>query len=308
MVEFTTIHHLFGLRNSDHPTGVKRRHPLPSRCVRQVKTRQALHVYAVNGLFFASRDVFLARSHWRIMFWSKSESPIRILGTLRILRSNGEETLLSFGDTDTVLALKRRLRELLVTGSEPELVTGKELTPPCSAMRLIFGTDVLLDNWVLGDHGVVDGDQLTLVFSHAPLGKFDCVLETDDPDTWTLATASFAQEGDCCISIVEEDMISIDIEDEYDEYDPYLNGSKWEHWYNGPVEVTGSQLCIVVESSHRLGLFDSIPEPGVLLGEILCQMKPFNPAPPKEWLLDGKYIFRGVYKPPFGWFWMLILL
>ncbi|CAK9068677.1 unnamed protein product [Durusdinium trenchii] len=202
------------------------------------------------------------------MFWSKSESPIRILGTLRILRSNGEETLLSFGDTDTVLALKRRLRELLVTGSEPELVTGKELTPPCSAMRLIFDTDVLLDNWVLGDHGVVDGDQLTLVFSHAPLGKFDCVLETDDPDTWTLATASFAQEGDCCISIVEEDMISIDIEDEYDEYDPYLNGSKWEHWYNGPVEVTGSQLCIVVESSHRLGLFDSIPEPGVLLGEM----------------------------------------
>ena len=37
------------------------------------------------------------------------------------------------------------------------------------------------------------------------------------------------------------------------------------------------------------------------LGNVL-RLHSYIPAPPKGWLLDGKNIFRGVYKPPFGWF------
>lgn len=109
-------------------------------------------------------------------------------GTLRILTVNGEEILVSFWASDTVLVLKKRLQELLVDGSS-------EL--PCSAMRLIFGTDVLLDNWILGDHGVVDGHQLTLVLSPAPIGLFRNSAPSAASGLGLSASvcASFAQDG-----------------------------------------------------------------------------------------------------------------
>lgn len=180
-------------------------------------------------------------------------------GTLRILTTNGEETLLSFGATDTVRVLKKRLQELFAIQSQ-------QLAAPCSAMRLISGNDVLLDHCVLGDRGVVDGDQLTLVLSHAPLGTFEYNMESFDPDIWAAVTASFTQDGEFCIYIEEEEMLSIE-EDEA--YDPFLDGNLWEHSYRGPVEVAGSQIQMSVQNSHRLGSFDGILEVGLLLGEIL---------------------------------------
>ena len=69
---------------------------------------------------------------------------------------------MNFQGTDTVLAIKQKLLAEISTG-------------PCSAMRLIFGTDLLCDDWILGDHGLQSGDQLLLVISLAPCGfyKYD---------------------------------------------------------------------------------------------------------------------------------------
>ena len=39
-------------------------------------------------------------------------------------------------------------------------------------MKLMFGTTVLEDDWILCEHGVVDGDELTLVPIHGPCGHF----------------------------------------------------------------------------------------------------------------------------------------
>ncbi|CAK9068675.1 unnamed protein product [Durusdinium trenchii] len=154
-------------------------------------------------------------------------------GTLRILTVNGEEILVSFWASDTVLVLKKRLQELLMDGSS-------EL--PCSAMRLIFGTDVLLDNWILGDHGVVDGHQLTLVLSPAPIGLFRNSAPSAASGLGLSASvcASFAQDGSFEITI-DETMFSADA------FEPPMC---FQHSYHGTVaaEVDCFQMTI---TEHR---------------------------------------------------------
>ncbi|CAK9006733.1 unnamed protein product [Durusdinium trenchii] len=107
---------------------------------------------------------------------------------LRILMAGGEMLSLSFSETDTALVLKQKIREL---ETAPEA-----LARPCSLMRLIHGADVLPDDWILHDHGIVDGDELTLVLSRGPCGYYEEDLEEYEGcmEIRTMVSARFREE------------------------------------------------------------------------------------------------------------------
>ena len=164
--------------------------------------------------------------------------------------SNGEEMSLSFSATDTVLALKKRLHGLCLS-------KGKSV-PPCSAMRLVSGIEVLFDESLVADHRIKDGDQLSLIVSSAPLGDFH-YNSRDQPgdygDPWyQVVIASFSEDSGFRLEV-------IDLDD--DDGDDHV---QWRHLYTGTVQLLeGSRFQLTVKS----GVLSPVPGmTGILDGEM----------------------------------------
>ena len=110
---------------------------------------------------------------------------------------------------------------------------------PVSAVRLISGTEVLNDDWILIDRGLKDGDQLSLVLSDAPCGTFHYEDRTD-PETLTDVRAEFSLAGDFTINTEEKILSTNRFLIEHYVRDPWEKGKVFEHFYRGKVQPEGS--------------------------------------------------------------------
>lgn len=158
---------------------------------------------------------------------------------------------LSFSETDTALVLKQKIREL---ETAPEA-----LARPCSLMRLIHGADVLPDDWILHDHGIVDGDELTLVLSRGPCGYYQEDLEEYEGcmEIRTMVSARFREET-----------FQIEVCEQV-EY-----GSPWRCYsWKGSVELTegdGFQMSVLGRTEDGPEHTVRDLEPKIFLGE-MCE-------------------------------------
>ena len=169
--------------------------------------------------------------------------------TLHVLTPTGEDIEVAFADVKTILDVKKRLQSL-------DKVPPRFLTAPTSALRLIFGTEVLNDDVVLAERGIQHGDQLSLILSSAPQGSYQFGgISADGPaglNTSASITAEFSSDGECKV-VMHEDEITSDDEDEF--YDPFENGAEWSHCYQGAVHMDGAKFQMTIASLDRKGIF-----------------------------------------------------
>ncbi|CAK9072081.1 unnamed protein product [Durusdinium trenchii] len=213
--------------------------------------------------------------------------------SVSILKPGGERFELTFAEGDTVTTLKMKLQSLCqIEGTAPTPCTFQfvfssycsasdglfsHIGHPGWAMRLIHGTEVLRGDQILVDSGIADGDSLTLVISTAPCGYYSYVNRSGDEgapagyNTFVSLSAKFDTNGQCYISMVEDEITSATSGDEDDPYDEYSSQEKWSQSYTCELCMEDRQLRLSVLSCTRRGVFiDSVETaPEVLLGEIL---------------------------------------
>eukprot|EP00438_Fugacium_kawagutii_P021821 Skav230871 [mRNA] locus=scaffold1335:399247:399978:- [translate_table: standard] len=172
--------------------------------------------------------------------------------TLHVLTPSGSIDAVSAAPSDTVLMLKKRLSSQGFHSA------------PSSALRLIFGTDVLRDDVLLSEAGLRDGDQLSVVVSFAPHGnyvaKFEGHFGPAGLNTWATIKADFSDDGTFDITMDESEITS---DDEDEDYDEYAEGAAWHHHYQGTVQMDGSsEFRMVIATVDRKGIFHDEMCPG----------------------------------------------
>ena len=185
-------------------------------------------------------------------------------GMLCIAMANGKEFDVDICAGDTALRLKERLRGLMVESGETD-------PAPCAAMKLLHGLDVLHDDWILKDRGVVAGERLSLVISHFPSGKYQFRSRLDNApagrNTTARVQASFQPDGTFVIKIYETEITSLI---RYIDFDPYAMGERWDHEYIGKASMGEAQELIlsVADCPERKGKFCERSDPFAdLMGE-----------------------------------------
>eukprot|EP00438_Fugacium_kawagutii_P011941 Skav218687 [mRNA] locus=scaffold4775:40329:40934:+ [translate_table: standard] len=160
-----------------------------------------------------------------------------------------------------------------------ELLQSSEALPdnfrraPINALRLILGTEVLRDDVRLSETDLADGGQLSVTLSFAPQGSYVCANVGFDSDHWFNVKADFGDDGTFDITVHEGELIPGDTYEEYPDYDEYEHGAKWDHHYQGTVQMDGlSDFRMTINTLDRKGVFhDAISMcPGTGLRGKLC--------------------------------------
>eukprot|EP00438_Fugacium_kawagutii_P032913 Skav221778 [mRNA] locus=scaffold2426:253243:253974:+ [translate_table: standard] len=189
--------------------------------------------------------------------------------TLHVLTPSGQSVSVSASQSDTVLMLKKRLQS-------SEVFPENFRCAPSHALRLIFGTEALCDDARLSEKGLGDGDQLSVIVSHALQGNYvaSFPFSNDGPcGSGTLADikADFGHDGTFNITMRESlllwEIIRFDVDEDYDEY---AAGEAWDHHYQGTVHMDGSsEFRMIITSLNRKGIFQDEVCPGTeLLGKL----------------------------------------
>eukprot|EP00435_Cladocopium_sp_Y103_P039953 s1692_g10.t2 len=185
----------------------------------------------------------------------------------------GEQFDLTFSDKDTVLMLKKQLK-----------AAESSVQSPVAGMQFLHGTEICCDDWILADHGIVDGDHLTLLLQTGvpsghykfrskgcgPAGNntFATVdvhfgdLTAQEPNKkWRRGKTTSDATSEFQLSIMEDEITSATSGDE-DVWDPYELKEKWSHDYMGTLSMgTGFQFQMLISSWNRRGVFPESPLP-----------------------------------------------
>mmetsp|Transcript_12980 Transcript_12980/g.30820 ORF Transcript_12980/g.30820 Transcript_12980/m.30820 type:complete len:233 (-) Transcript_12980:28-726(-) len=182
-------------------------------------------------------------------------------GKLHIATASGQQFDVNVNESDTALVLKAKLRDRMAEGLTD--------VAPCAAMKLLHDMGIVHDDWVLKDHGIIDGEHLTLVISLFPSGTYKFVSGRGNApagrNTSARVQVSFHPEGGFNLSITETEITSIT---RFPDYDPYATGDKYDHEYSGKATGDGTQIILKVADFQRKGIcFRSDPHAD-LIGEM----------------------------------------
>ena len=186
-------------------------------------------------------------------------------GTLRICTPGGQEWELPFSGAQTVAQIKDQLLA--------------DMEKRAANLRLLHGTVELEDDWVLSDHGIEDGAQLTQIVTAFPTGIFKLGNYGGlrggpaGRNTSAFVDADFRDDGTFCIKVEETEITSLI---RGPDWDPYEEGAAFGHDYDGTVAAgRGSQLVLSVLGCERKGNFRE-EKPTRLLGEFSQEMAAKN--------------------------------
>ena len=186
----------------------------------------------------------------------------QVQGTLHIAAASGQQFDVKVDESDTTLMLKAKLRDRMVE-------SGLTNVGPCAGMNLLHGMELAHDDWVLKDHGITDGEHLTLVISFFPLGTYKFVSSSNNApaghNTSAKVQVSFHPEGGFSLGITETEITAFA---RFPDHDPYENGDRYDHEYSGKATGDGKQIILKVSDYQRKGIRYASDPHADLIGEM----------------------------------------